>query len=372
MKDKARSVFRSILLLINFGVIILYLLVCLVPFINTGKYWFVAFPGLAFPLLFFGLFCFIVFWALLKSKWFWLSLIVMLIGTQQILAVFSFHFQNNFSVAKEENSLRVFHWNVKGWDDFLEKKRYHQDSYKPQMMDLIKKQNADILCFEEYSDKRNLNDSNSVTSTIKKMGFPYYCFARTEENSERKTTGVIIFSKYPILNSDTITYGQHTQAEHLIFIDIKKGGKLFRIFTTHLQSVKFGHSEYRSLSQLKHVKDPGYRDSRTIISKLKTGYEYRYEQAQIAKKRIDNSPYPVIITGDFNDVPNSNTYFSIRGNLQDAFLQKGSFIGRTFRFISPTLRIDYILADKSFHVNQFRTIHVPYSDHYPIETDLQY
>ncbi|MGN6246740.1 MAG: endonuclease/exonuclease/phosphatase family protein [Ginsengibacter sp.] len=87
---------------------------------------------------------------------------------------------------------------------------------------------------------------------------------------------------------------------------------------------------------------------------------------------MEKSPYPVILTGDFNDVPNSNTYFTISKNMQDVFLKKGSFIGRTFRFISPTLRIDYILADKSFKVNQMRIIHVSYSDHYPVEADLQY
>ena len=94
--------------------------------------------------------------------------------------------------------------------------------------------------------------------------------------------------------------------------------------------------------------------------------------AKIVKAQIAQSPYPAIITGDFNDVPNSNTYFTIKGKLQDCFLEKGFFIGRTFRFISPTLRIDYILANKSFKVNQFRVIHVPFSDHYPIEADLEY
>jgi endonuclease/exonuclease/phosphatase family metal-dependent hydrolase len=58
--------------------------------------------------------------------------------------------------------------------------------------------------------------------------------------------------------------------------------------------------------------------------------------------------------------------------LQDTFLKKGSFLGRTFRFISPTLRIDYILADKKFTVEQFQRIRVPYSEHYPVEADLTY
>ncbi|MEO8823873.1 MAG: endonuclease/exonuclease/phosphatase family protein [Ginsengibacter sp.] len=372
MKDKARSVFRTIVLLINLGVIFLYLLVCLVPYIDTGKYWFVAFPGLIFPFLFFALVCFFLYWLFVKSKWAWLSLIVILIGSQQIFAVFSFRLAKKFEMVKQPNTLRIFHWNVEGWDDYFSEKNYHEDGYEPRMMDLIREQNADILCFEEYADQKNLKDKNSIASTIQEMGYPYYFFAETDTTHNYNAKGVIIFSKYPILNSDKIHYGKHANAEHLIYIDIKRGEKTFRVFTTHLQSVRFEYSDYESLSRLKHAKDPGYHDSRTVLSKLKTGYEYRYEQAKIVKDQITKSPYPAIITGDFNDVPNSNTYFTIKGNMQDAFLEKGSFIGRTFRYISPTLRIDYILADKSFKVTQFRVIHVPYSDHYPLEADLQF
>lgn len=370
MLEKTRSFFRSVLVLANMGVILLYLSICLVPFINTGKFWFIALPGLAFPLIFFALFCFMILWIILKSKWFWVCLIVMLIGLQQIIAVFSFNVPQQFSATKQPNTLRILHWNVEGWDESKDKS--NDGSYKPQMFELLKKENADILCFEEYADRKNLDDPKSNVSTITKMGYPYYLFAATEKETVHSQQGVIIFSKYPIVHSDTFNYGENTNAEHLIFADIQCGEKTFRIFTTHLQSVRFESSDYESLSRLKHAKDPGYHDSRTIVSKLKKGYEHRYEQAQLVKQKIEASPYPVIVTGDFNDVPNSSTYFTIRGRLQDAFLEKGSFIGRTFRYISPTLRIDYILADKSFKVNQFRVIHVRYSDHYPLETDLQW
>src|SRR5690242_2305420 len=372
MREKARSFLRTILLLINFGIIFLYLLVCLVPFINTGKFWFIAYPGLALPLIFFALFCFIILWALLKSKWFWLSLIVMLLGTQQILAAFSFHLPQKFSMVKQPRTLRVFHWNVEGWDSYYEGKeaRLRSDYFK--MLQLLKAQNADILCFEEYADTKKISDSNSTVSSIQRLGYPYFAFAPTDADSKYYPKGVIIFSKYPIVDSLIISYGKHTNAEHLVYADIKCDGKIFRIFTTHLQSVRFDHAQYESLSRLKHAKDPGFHDSKTLISKLKKGYQYRYSQAKIVREQIEKSPYSVILTGEFNDVPNSNTYFTISNNMQDVFLKKGSFIGRTFRFISPTLRIDYILADKSFKVNQMSTIHVSYSDHYPVEADLQY
>ena len=372
MLEKTRSLFRFIFILINIGIILLYLSVCLVPFINTGKFWFFAFPGLAFPIIFFALFCFMVLWLILRSKWFWVCLVVMLLGFQQIRAVFAFHFPQNFSDVKAPNTLRVFHWNVKGWDNSFDKKKAGEKSDKPKMFDLIKEQNPDVLCFEEYSDLKDINDPKSNTSAIMKIGYPYFVFAPTEKKPDRTQQGVIIFSKFPIIDSATISYGEDTQAEHLIYADIKCGEKTFRIFTTHLQSVRFEHSDYRSLDRLKHAHDPGYSDSRTIAAKLRTGYVHRYRQAQIVKQKIEESPYPVIITGDFNDVPNSNTYFTIKGKLQDAFLKKGTFIGRTFRFISPTLRIDFIFADKSFKVNQFRIKHVSYSDHYPLETDLQW
>ena len=134
----------------------------------------------------------------------------------------------------------------------------------------------------------------------------------------------------------------------------------------------FDEADYQSLSRLKHVQERNLNDSRNIVSKLKKGYESRYKQAELVSEKIKESPYPSLICGDFNDVPNSSTYFKIKGNLQDAFLKKGALLGRTFRFISPTLRIDYILADKKFKVTQYQRIKVPYSDHYPVEADLQY
>jgi endonuclease/exonuclease/phosphatase family metal-dependent hydrolase len=70
-------------------------------------------------------------------------------------------------------------------------------------------------------------------------------------------------------------------------------------------------------------------------------------------------------------VPNSYTYFTIKGELQDAFLQTGFGIGRTFSSLSPTLRIDYIFAQDRFKIRQFKRIIRPYSDHYMLVSDIE-
>ncbi len=81
---------------------------------------------------------------------------------------------------------------------------------------------------------------------------------------------------------------------------------------------------------------------------------------------IRQSPYPVMVCGDFNDTPNSYAYFKIRDGLQDAFHSKGFGIGATYAGISPTLRIDYIFLDRRFRVNYFDRIRKELSDDYPI------
>lgn len=374
MLGKTQTLFRNILIFINIGLIIAYLSVCLVPFINTGENWFFAFPGLVFPLLFFALIFFIVIWAILKSKWFWVSIVVLLLGFQQIIAVFSFHLPQKFIYEKKPNTLRVLQWNVTSWDENHKKEKVEngEHTFRPLMMDLVKEQNADIMCFEEFFESTDTSYFKPNISEITKMGFPYHYFVPSEDYENDYESGIVIFSKYPMIDSAKFNFKKNKFGEHLLYTDIKVNDKIFRIFATHLQSVHFDKSDYQSLSRLKHNGDADISDSRDIASKLKRGYVSRYQQAELVQQKIAESPYPVIICGDFNDVPNSSTYFKIKGNLQDAFLKKGSWIGRSFRFISPTLRIDYILADKQFRVNQFQTIHVPYSDHYPVETDLQY
>jgi len=362
---------KNILLLINFLIIAAYLAACIAPFIDTEEYWLLAYPGLVFPLIFFALLIFIIIWVLLKSKWACLSLIVLLAGFQKIMVAFAFNIPKDFLHQKGANTLRVLQWNVASWDE-SGKEYSGEKSYRWEMIDVVKKQDADILCFEEFFEPRDTSFYKSNILAMRKMGYASHFFVKSANENGDSHSGIAIFSKYPFIDSAYYSFSEDNSNENLLYADIKVNDKIFRIFATHLQSVHFEKSEYQSINSIKHAHKSGLRDSRTIISKLKKGYVSRYNQAELVSEKIKESPYQSLICGDFNDVPNSNTYFKIKGNFQDAFLQKGTWIGRTFRFISPTLRIDYILPDKKFEVTQYQRIKVPYSDHYPVEADLKY
>lgn len=370
MTSKKVHIIRTILIVINIIIILGYLLTSLVPFVNTGKYWFIAFLGLGFPITAFALLIFIIIWAIYRSKWAWISLLAFLIGFKQLNAAFAFHFPKAFAKEKPLKTIRILQYNVAGEETVREARIDNKKVQIAHALNFIKKSNADVLTFQEFYT--SFTDKNSIVDIIDSLGYPYHYLSKKAENNKKKYVGLAIFSKFPIVNNATVSYNRAELNQLLIYADIKVDGKIFRIFTTHLESVGINRADYKDTDVDNYGKSTEMKVDKSVAGKLKRAYESRYEQSKIARKQIDESPYPVIFCGDFNDVPNSNTYFTIKGNLQDAFLKKGSFVGKTFRYISPTLRIDYILGDPYFNVTQFRIPGITFSDHFPIIADFQY
>jgi len=71
-----------------------------------------------------------------------------------------------------------------------------------------------------------------------------------------------------------------------------------------------------------------------------------------------------------NDVPNSYAYQTVSKNLYDAFTEKGWGMGRTFQFLSPTLRIDYVLHSKALALKKVQVVRPSLSDHNPVIADF--
>jgi endonuclease/exonuclease/phosphatase family metal-dependent hydrolase len=201
------------------------------------------------------------------------------------------------------------------------------------------------------------------------LNYPY-CYYSHDNDGDKHFFGNVIFSRYPIIDSGMVRYPRPTLPESLMHADIVVKGDTIRVYTTHLQSLQFKKSDYEKIDKIKDAEDGLVSNSKTIFSKLRTGVSNRKTQADIVRQVLDDSPYPFLFCGDLNDVPNSYTYFTVRGSMQDAFLKKGLGVGRTFSALSPTLRIDYIFADDNFRIGQFNRIVKKYSDHYLILSDV--
>ncbi len=361
-KKWARQITKTIILTLTIVVSIGFLFTNLSPYLSPTAYPLMGFAALASPYFIPLLLLCIFFWLFAKPIFSLIPLVTLLIGYQQINVFFAFQLRAGFTQAKKKNHIRIINWNIQGFNGLTTNKN-SKKLIRNEVAESIAKLNGDIVCLQEFNNSKN---TNNIALFNEK--YPYYFFSKDYTKNNGYSSGNIIFSKYPIIHSQKINY---PKAESLIYVDIVIKNDTIRVYTTHLQSFKFKKDDYDNLEKITDQNEDAVMASKNIFRKMNPAFKRRATQADIIKSEMKKSLYRSIICGDFNDVPNSYTYFTIKGNKQDAFLKKDFGIGRTYIALAPTLRIDYILADPQFDIHQFDMVDEGLSDHIMLVTDLQ-
>jgi endonuclease/exonuclease/phosphatase family metal-dependent hydrolase len=356
--------FKRFLITLNLIVAVLFLIACLVPYLNPAVWWFMGFLGLAFPYLALLLVFSIIFWWIIKPVVSIIPILTLAVGWKQLSVLFAVHKYETFTEKKDSTRLRIVDWNVRslqGLSNKPDKKRIDRTT----IAETIITRNPDIVCLQEFNTSSGQN--NIALFSYK---YPYHYFSKDFKRAKLSyESGSIIFSKYPIVDSGRSQYAGPA-GESVIYADVKTPRTTIRVFTTHLQSFKFNKDDYENIEQIKNTEEHALPASKSLMEKMKLAFTRRGEQARIVRTTLDKSEYPSVICGDFNDVPNSFTYFHIRKDRLDAFLETSLGIGRTYLALAPTLRIDYILPDKQFLIHQFDMVDENLSDHLMLIADL--
>lgn len=363
--SKIRNIFRRFFLCLNLIVSVAFAVACLVPYLNPAHWWLMGLMGLAFPYLALLLIFFIVFWGVTKPRWVFIPIITLIIGYKQFSVFFATNKLVAFSEKRDSTTIRIVDWNIRsleGLSNESDKKRKDRAT----IPETIIAQNANVVCLQEFNTSAS---QNNIAPFEAKYRYHYFSrdFKRAKQGYE---SGSIIFSKYPITDSGKVVFPGKQQGS-LIFADIKTPQQTIRVFTTHLQSFRFKPGDYDNMEEIKNTGEKALPASKSIIQKMKLAYIKRGEQADIVRDALDKSPHPSIICGDFNDVPNSYTYFHIRDNWQDVFLKTSLGIGRSYMALAPTLRIDYILPDNHLNILQFDQVDENLSDHLMLVADVR-
>lgn len=353
---------KKFIFLLNIITSAAFLVACLVPYIGPDKFWPISFLGLAFPYITLLLLGFGLFWLFFKPKYALLSLACMLIGWKSISVMSAFHAGG--ASADSAGTIKVMSYNVRYFKDF-ERSEDKNEVIRQKILDLLISQEPDILCLQEFYTSENPSDHDNKREISRDLGLPYRYFS-SDHNYKNNHSGVILFSKFPIIHSGKLKLLQNSPYESAIFADVVRQTDTVRIFCVHLQSIYLNHKDLAGIELVKAQEDTGFAASKAIITKLRKAFLKREFQAQTLSDQIKSSPYRIILCGDFNDTPNSYAYFKIKGPLQDAFLRRGFGLGRTYTSIAPTLRIDYIFVSPGIKVHSFKRIKKALSDHYPI------
>ncbi|MBC6994406.1 endonuclease/exonuclease/phosphatase family protein [Neolewinella lacunae] len=138
-------------------------------------------------------------------------------------------------------------------------------------------------------------------------------------------------------------------------------GKI-RVINAHLQSNRI--SAMAGQIGEDDTLGEGLNRAESMLRNYRRSAILRAQQANEIRRAIHDSPYPVIVGGDFNDVPSSYTYQRIRSpRLRDAWADRGFGPGTTFTGPLPGLRIDFLLVDTSLSVRSIERIETGFSDH---------
>lgn len=233
----------------------------------------------------------------------------------------------------------------------------------PNITKWVKDHPADIKCLQEFYQDYTTPSRNAIKLLAEDANYEY-SYQTIEGSASKRSYGMAILSRYPIINQGRVLDTKRTNG--VIFADIKVNMDTIRIYNAHLESMNIPSEE---LSNMEGIKS-NYKET---LRKLKNGQVIRASQLGILLEHMENSPYVNILAGDFNDVPYSYTYFSLRKVMENAFEKAGKGFGFTYNKVLFFLRIDNIFYDYELEIESFRTHReVDYSDHYPISATFSW
>jgi endonuclease/exonuclease/phosphatase family metal-dependent hydrolase len=324
--------------------------------------------GITTPFIAIANIIFILFWLYFQKFGKAALSLVCIVFTWKVFSVgFAGNLLHKNVPGSKQNTFSILSYNVRLFDLY---KWSETKNSRAKMMGYLHQKDADILCLQEFysSDEDSIGIRN-VRVIAQTMGYTYEA-RNVNFQTKRGFFGDIIFSKYPIVNSGSYNLDTSLLTHKFQFADIvMQGTDTVRVFNLHLQSVKFDTDDYNLIEKnaMPHASiNSNIKQGKVFIKKLAVSFEKRSKQAEIVRTEINKSPHATIVCGDFNDLPSSYTYFKVRGKLNDAFLDRGFGLGRTYTGISPILRIDYMLYDaKKIVMYALQKDNVPYSDHFP-------
>lgn len=328
--------------------------------INPTTFSLPALLSLFFPALLIINILFLLIWFFRRSWAILIPIVVLALTWSQINKMYAFK-----PIAKtSENSMKICSYNVKNFD------LYNWESNieaRNDIAQVIKNIDADVVNFQEFYTRDN-HELDNLKYIKKALGLPYYHFVATHTVADDHYFGLATFSKYPIANKGKIEI-DGSRVNTIIYSDLEIDKKKLRIYNTHLQSIHFGKDDLATAEN--PSVEATYEKTRSIFSKLKLAFSKRGIQADKLAIHAKGSPHPVIITGDFNDTPNSYTYETVGKDRKDAFLEAGRGLGFTYAGPIPGLRIDYIFSDPEIAISNFKTLKKGKSDHYPISCYIE-
>lgn len=362
-----KTIVKWVMLASNLIAVFLMLIILLGSVLSPEILVFPSYFALVFPIVLILNVGFVLFWMLARKWVFLLSLSLLLLSAAEIKDTFPVHIGKTETPRFVARPIHILTYNMM----MSGKLKKHTRKKPNKVIQYILDSNADIICLQEFMvSKKN----EYITHADMMRIFSNYRYKHIYYSHRQGTrfSGIATFSRFPIVNQQRIFYPSNANLS--IYSDIKINGRIIRVINNHLESNRLTENDKAMPIKLKDNFDAENITDMTLhfSKKLGVAYKMRASQADRVAQTIAESPYKVLLCGDFNDVPTSYAYTKVRGNLKDAFSETGTGLGWTFIQKLYGFRIDYVLYDSTaFTPVKFYTDKVNYSDHYPVLCEMQ-
>lgn len=337
-----------------FYTLLIYTLILWVP--SDG--WVAGFMMMSFPLVVAIHLISVPMWFVVERKKAIVPVVMVLLASIFLSRTYGLNSKGAEADTDSTKEFSVMSYNVHTFRKHSERNTEKGKSQIRDMKAWVGNSGADVLCMPEYYD-----EDNTILDTgnyLRKKGYKYSAHFHRRKYG-KSYWGLVILSKLPIVASkDSVFVAQNG----MIQADIKVGSDTVRIIGLHLYSMMLSLGNLVHQKEMDGIKDEG----RITLSKMKNGFIRRSEELRVLQKWVANSPFPVVVCGDFNEVPYGYVYGQLRKSLKNSFEEKGTGFGFTFNHLPYFIRIDHQFYDDThLSVHDFTTYSkIKYSDHYPI------
>lgn len=348
-------ILNKIMFPINILAILVLLCSYFAPHVSPADQWYFAFAGMAYPVLLLVNIFFFLYWGFQIRLSALYSLVAILIGYSHLFG----YFQTDPKKAKvKSRTISIYSFNTHNFGA-PEKK----NSAVVSLTEVLKTDKPDILCLQESYE----SDPFKEFDLKKELKGFHLAYAKITDN-KLQCYGVPIISRFPIVDKGLIIFDS-SSTNFTSWADVVVNNHdTVRIINTHLVSIRFEKYDYAFANEPKIEDDTDVVSTKNILIKLKKGFIRRAEQVEQLVEFMDQSPYRMIVCGDFNDTPVSYAYDKLSLGMKDAFRESGSGISTTYTGPFPSYRIDYILFDQNYDGYNYKAVETNYSDHKIVKT----
>ena len=305
----------------------------------------------ALPLLIAANVVLLLYWLILR-RWHWMlmPLITLLCCIPYIGTLYQLGGPDE--IAEKKDGLKIATYNVALFG------RETSGFMAQDILSEMKKQKVDILCMQEYSDM----SGDKKNSESYKEYFQYMVIGQSD---------MVIYSRYPIVRSKNIPFEMTNNSA--MWVEVKVNDEVIRVYNAHMETTGINSTLHRAAKaqSTMGIEVESNALLRALYGTYTIGMMARAGQANVLAMDMRESEVPIIVCGDFNDVPYSYVYNTMKGDLIDGFKECGSGWMYTFRGGKKNVRIDYIFHDKKFSGLTYYKKELTYSDHFPVFMKLE-